>query len=757
MRTRTYTLVFAVLLMLTLQSAAQAHRTLFTDSGARGGGAQPAVIGATRTRFVSINSGALAQAAAMLPAGRVPQDTGLILNLFDDATYLAVNTRLEARPSGAAGYVWIGSIPAEPNSRVVMVVEDGGLTGQINLVGRGFALETVQPGVVAISEVASSAQHPALVNDGILPPAPHTVSSAPGVGTPNTPSGDSGDTIDVMVVYTARAASTGSIQSKIDSMVSVANTSYADSGVNQRIRLVYSGQVSYTEAAASPSLFEMGKSLDALTYTQGTLDPTGSIDNVHTLRDDYKADLVSLITYENSYEACGLAWILNTLDPGYIGFAASYAFSVVDVRCYGPYFSFAHELGHTMGGLHDHFNAGAGAGLFAYAYGYQDKRDGPGDWGDFTTIMAYPINGECPAQNQNWASTCTPIGRWSDPAQTYSGKALGSSGSSPANMVQTLNNTASFVANYRVSSLESFDLISPADGDTYTDPALTLSWEAVDAADTYTVKVTTTSGFLYTTAVQKSAVCESATCTYTLTSAFKPPYAERLRWQIKASSSAGNSSSSAKWKLYPDLLTSPVVTTSPPNAATVNSPLVPLTWARDTRADQYRIKITLPDGTGVTVPWTDAATLCPTATCAYDLDLSSFATPGLRGAHTWKIEARRHDASGKAKSAAQTFTLTPRVTLTSPANGATFADNQFAVTWAQDPVLDEYRFNYRALPDGTTVRSAWQPAAALCPDACTRFAPLPADLSGSIEWWVEGRATNFTGKVKSERRQLTQE
>ena len=61
---------------------------------------------------------------------------------------------------------------------------------------------------------------------------------------------DDASTIDVMVLYTpaAAAAASGGITSLVNNAISIANTTYANSGVTQRLRLVYSGQVNYTES-----------------------------------------------------------------------------------------------------------------------------------------------------------------------------------------------------------------------------------------------------------------------------------------------------------------------------------------------------------------------------------------------------------------------------------------------------------------------------------------------------------------------------
>jgi peptidyl-Asp metalloendopeptidase len=108
----------------------------------------------------------------------------------------------------------------------------------------------------------------------------------------------------------------------------------------------------------------------------------GFMDELHALRNNYGADVVSLI--ENAPQYCGLAYRMATLSASF----ASSAFSIVHHSCATGYYSFAHEIGHNQGAHHDAANA-SGA-IFPYAYGYQDP------FGQFRSIMAYDCPGGCP-------------------------------------------------------------------------------------------------------------------------------------------------------------------------------------------------------------------------------------------------------------------------------------------------------------------------------------------------------------------------
>ena len=104
-----------------------------------------------------------------------------------------------------------------------------------------------------------------------------------------TAQADDGSFIDVLVVYTPAAKSaaggTSQILATINTAVAETNAGYANSGVVQRLRLAAAVEVAYTENG------DIGVDLDRITATSD-----GYIDNVHTLRNTYKADMVSLIT-----------------------------------------------------------------------------------------------------------------------------------------------------------------------------------------------------------------------------------------------------------------------------------------------------------------------------------------------------------------------------------------------------------------------------------------------------------------------------
>jgi len=156
-------------------------------------------------------------------------------------------------------------------------------------------------------------------------------------------------TIDIMVVYTPQArqgaGGAAAMEAFIDLAIADTNTAFTNGLVNQQFRLVYAGEVTYSDSG------DMVRDLNRLTNLSD-----GYLDEVHTLRDQYGADLVSLYVQSGQYG--GIAWI---------GPSASYGFSVCKRNT--PAWVLSHETGHNMGCMHDRANSGQ-QGAYPYSFGY---------------------------------------------------------------------------------------------------------------------------------------------------------------------------------------------------------------------------------------------------------------------------------------------------------------------------------------------------------------------------------------------------
>jgi hypothetical protein len=152
---------------------------------------------------------------------------------------------------------------------------------------------------------------------------------------------DDGSLIDVMVLYTPAAMTAAggatAMNALIANAISTTNTTYGNSGIAQRLRLVYSAQVAYAETGGST-----GIETDLNNITNGV----GALSGVASLRNSFHADLVTLLTNTPGSSFCGIAWKMSSI-------FASYGYSVVEQSCAVGNLSFPHELGHNMGAGHD--------------------------------------------------------------------------------------------------------------------------------------------------------------------------------------------------------------------------------------------------------------------------------------------------------------------------------------------------------------------------------------------------------------------
>jgi len=350
------------------------------------------------------------RATASLKALDAP---ALLLNLFDNTEIAVTRTKVE-HPRGDR-LVWHGH--GEDGSQVVLAVVKGALAGTIYRDGQTYDVVSDGNGLYRISELDSAAFPTDDPEFDSLSPAADAGGSGTTSGAPAA-QGDTAPQIDVMVVWTPAARNAvGGTQAAIDSLVQSAvanaNLAYANSGVTARLRLVHSEEVNFTETSISadlPSLRNVGD---------------GVLDGVHTLRDQYGADIVTLLG--NGYAgagACGLGYLMSTPSTSF----ASYAFDVVDRSCAAGYLSYAHEVGHNEGLHHDPANA-SGTPSYPYAYGYQDPS------GLFRTVLSY--------------GSAQRVPYFSNPNVLYSGLPTGTSSQ---NNAAALNLTAPVVAQFRAAT-----------------------------------------------------------------------------------------------------------------------------------------------------------------------------------------------------------------------------------------------------------------------------------------------------------------
>ena len=182
--------------------------------------------------------------------------------------------------------------------------------------------------------------------------------------------------VDVMVLYTKVKQTQPYAIQRAKYLVNVANLAYRDSFINMRLRLVHTRATNYVEKGSNNS------ALSALANN------TGAFAGTSALRNQYGADLVLLLRpfYASTSGGCGVAYVGFSSGGGA---SASTGFGVISdgksrdapTNHYCGIGSFAHEVGHTLGNVHDRqFASFSGKFSYSYAWGINNV---------FGTVMSY--------------------------------------------------------------------------------------------------------------------------------------------------------------------------------------------------------------------------------------------------------------------------------------------------------------------------------------------------------------------------------
>ena len=350
-----------------------------------------------RGRRVRVNAGALHQADA-------PGGTDIVtLNLFDDVQLRARRSQREVTRSG--GTVWKGRL-LDVAGEATFAEQDGVISGTVFAGDKVFEVLYAGDGEHDVREIEPSEFPTDDPHPDLTPVEPDPQAEAMDAAVAAEIAGDAASQVDVMVIWTPAARTNAGGVSAIQSLVNLAvantNSSYANSGVTQRLRLVYAGELSYTEAAPTTDLGRLVGQAD------------GYLDSVHALRNTYGADVVTLFGegYVNA-GACGVGYMMTSVSTGF----ATNAFNVVDRTCAAGNLSYAHELGHNMGLNHDPANAsGSAACTYTVRLSATERRvphrDGlclPGGRLSATDVLRQPF-GELQRHGDRYMPRRTP--RW---------------------------------------------------------------------------------------------------------------------------------------------------------------------------------------------------------------------------------------------------------------------------------------------------------------------------------------------------------
>lgn len=383
-------------------------------------GGKPSEIGVSHQQAIVLHKTNLDALANRL-RGKQQENISAMFHVFEDLTVTANFQNYENTLQN--GYLLSGPLMEDPQGWINLVATGDTISADLEYQGQQYQLRRLNSGAYIFQAIDQS-QFPQELDGAV----PDEISfSQSNEITNDVPQADSGALIDVMVLYTTAAklgaGGTNNILNTINLAVSETNDGYARSNIAQRMRLVHTEEVDYSETNLNGTSLDWYKALDNLTSKTD-----GKIDQIHALRDTYRADLVVMLVNDVTY--CGLAWLMKPASTSF----ESMGFSVVSRSCATGYYSFGHETGHNMGAHHDRYSTND-SGAYSYSYGYQAPDN------SFRTVMAY----NCPS------GYCPRINNWSNPDIYYNGKPTGVSASSSnsADNHLTLNNTAVYVANFR--------------------------------------------------------------------------------------------------------------------------------------------------------------------------------------------------------------------------------------------------------------------------------------------------------------------
>ncbi len=249
----------------------------------------------------------------------------------------------------------------------------------------------VQQGDASLLRRAVTAgQAPAQTRSAAAPPAKRATATGKDAASKQPASTGKDVVIDVIVAYTRKAANNyGDVKRElVDLAIEEANHSFRMSHLEHiRLRLVHAYQTDYVEE---------GEHFQHLWRFADRGD--GYMDEIHGLRDKYRADVAVLIVDDPA--GCGLSTRVYA--------DAEEAFAVVHHECAAASYSLAHEIGHIIGARHE-LALDKNLTPFPYGHGFVNGSK----WRD---IMSYKAScGGCPR---------LPV--WSSPTLRIKGEAAGS-------------------------------------------------------------------------------------------------------------------------------------------------------------------------------------------------------------------------------------------------------------------------------------------------------------------------------------------
>jgi len=346
---------------------------------------------ATGVKIVQAASYSTLREALIKNAGNPASPSKISLALGDNVVLTAERNSVVEY---AGTIVWRGSVEGGGGRVTLMVWGDGETAGTVQHEGRYYSIRRISGSLHAIVELSDERmppEHPApllVASDRFGSSHGNRVLNAP-LPMARKPARNEDVTIDVLVAYTKKAADYyGDIEHELVGLaIEEANESFRMSNLaSVKLRLVHAYQTGYVEDGGQfEHLWRLAEKGD------------GYMEEVHALRDKYRADVVILIVDDR--QGCGLSTRVHA--------DAEEAFAVVHHECAATTHSVAHEIGHIIGARHD-LGMDKIMTPFPYGHGYVNGTK----WRD---IMSYKES----------CGGCRRVPIWSNPSVMFEGEPAG--------------------------------------------------------------------------------------------------------------------------------------------------------------------------------------------------------------------------------------------------------------------------------------------------------------------------------------------
>ncbi|SNY50962.1 Metallo-peptidase family M12B Reprolysin-like [Arsukibacterium tuosuense] len=406
------------------------------------------------------------------------ENSGLLITTSDKNSFSltlphadrGVNVRITQSISHDNGDITVTgtvSLNGKPH-QVILTQGKAGAIGEI-VGASGHSLILQQHGQVYLVNLSQAGLlEPSYENDVVMPAASSVPLTRPDNRT-TTLQADDGSVIivDIMMLYARDVAEQypdGLADTLMNQLVAKANQSFADSDINMQLRLVHRQFVDYSQPSNFTALDDLRTALNA----NSTLPGNNSLSNVAALREQYGADIVSMIRVHdiNERRVCGVALfpqsdsdiVINISNVGISGGS----------NCIN---TFTHEIGHNFGAGHQ-FRDGVSVGSLPFSGALLVD-------GKFNTVMSSIGTGDI---NRNYK-----LNRFSNPHLNCAGVACGDT--EQADNASTINFYATINAGLR-AAVSDINVTLPipsnpdSDGDGITDLDDAFPFDATEQSDT---------------------------------------------------------------------------------------------------------------------------------------------------------------------------------------------------------------------------------------------------------------------------------